>query len=117
MKPLDYDAIAPAFDNRYRTNEFEGIRATLVSFLDPTSSPGVLEIGCGTSHWLSSIQSCVRVAVGLDPSRYAPAATVRHMFERGGFIGVSTEVAQHSIAWIGTHEEDRECTICYQELE
>jgi ubiquinone/menaquinone biosynthesis C-methylase UbiE len=83
MKPVDYDAIAPAFEQRYRSNRFEGVRATLAAFLNVDSARDVLEIGCGTGHWLSIFENDVRLSAGLDSSMGMLARArerVRHAF-------------------------------------
>jgi ubiquinone/menaquinone biosynthesis C-methylase UbiE len=48
----DYDRIADRFDTRYRDYAYDGVRQTLLNFLGPEPS-SVLEVGCGTGHWLA----------------------------------------------------------------
>lgn len=48
----DYDRIADRFDTRYGLYAYDGVRATLVDFLGPQPA-AVLEVGCGTGHWLT----------------------------------------------------------------
>ena len=57
----DYDRIADRFDTRYRFYAYDGVRETLLDFLggEPIA---VLEVGCGTGHWLPPNAS------GVDPS-------------------------------------------------
>lgn len=64
----DYDAVAGKFDLRYRHFEYRGIQRALKRFLDQRS-PTVLEVGCGTGHWLSRMKNSGARAYGLDPSR------------------------------------------------
>ena len=60
----DYDRIADRFDTRYRFYGYDGVRDTLINFLGaPPCS--VLEVGCGTGHWLSAVSEA-----GLTPSPY-----------------------------------------------
>jgi|KBSSwiStaDraftv2_1062776.scaffolds.fasta_scaffold432337_2 ubiquinone/menaquinone biosynthesis C-methylase UbiE len=47
-----YDRIAGHFDMRYRDYAYDGVRETLFNFLGPEPSQ-VLEVGCGTGHWLA----------------------------------------------------------------
>lgn len=65
----DYDRIAETYDRRYRNNDYSGVEQALLLFVG-TEEPGrrVLEVGCGTGHWLELL-SCrgFRVA-GLDAS-------------------------------------------------
>jgi ubiquinone/menaquinone biosynthesis C-methylase UbiE len=66
--PADYDAIAQRYDQRYRTNRFEGVQQTLADFIGADSTTrDILEIGCGTGHWLASLETSGIVA-GVDPS-------------------------------------------------
>jgi ubiquinone/menaquinone biosynthesis C-methylase UbiE len=61
----DYDAVADRFDVRYRRYRYSGVRETLLGFLGGASA--VLEVGCGTGHWLAEIGERRRLA-GIDPS-------------------------------------------------
>jgi ubiquinone/menaquinone biosynthesis C-methylase UbiE len=66
----DYDRVAPAFDRRYALYEYAGTRDAVLEF---TKAGGdVLEVGCGTGHWLETVRSANAVArhrvVGLEPS-------------------------------------------------
>jgi ubiquinone/menaquinone biosynthesis C-methylase UbiE len=60
----DYDQIADRFDTRYRLYPYDGVRETLLNFLGPQPS-AVLEVGCGTGHWLSAVEA------RLKPSPYS----------------------------------------------
>ena len=68
----DYDRIADRFDRRYALYPYDGVRQTLHDFLGPQPS-AVLEVGCGTGHWLAAVNSARRSAdgaklAGADPS-------------------------------------------------
>ncbi len=52
----DYDRIADRFDKRYSLYRYDGVRAALLNFLGPTPL-ATLEVGCGTGHWLASLQA------------------------------------------------------------
>lgn len=67
----DYDRIADRFDTRYRLYRYDGVRETLLNFVGAASS--VLEVGCGTGHWLAEARlhpspSHDRFVAGIDPS-------------------------------------------------
>jgi SAM-dependent methyltransferase len=62
----DYDAVADRFDLRYRRHSYSGVRETIASFLG--DAPGVLEVGCGTGHWLAEIAAGRHRLAGIDPS-------------------------------------------------
>jgi ubiquinone/menaquinone biosynthesis C-methylase UbiE len=66
--PVEYDAIAPAYDRRYALHEYGGVEDAVRRFASAASAPEVLEVGCGTGHWLAALAPHVRSAAGLDPS-------------------------------------------------
>jgi len=69
-----YDKVAERFNTRYELYEYAGTRDAVLNFLG--SGPcDVLEVGCGTGHWLEAVRSAEAVAlqrqrrlVGLEPS-------------------------------------------------
>jgi ubiquinone/menaquinone biosynthesis C-methylase UbiE len=65
---VDYDVVAPAYDARYERNRYEGVETALRRFIGEPGSVDVAEVGCGTGHWLASLQGRVRTAAGLDLS-------------------------------------------------
>jgi ubiquinone/menaquinone biosynthesis C-methylase UbiE len=62
----DYDRIAAGYDRRYTLHEYAGVRATLLSFIGDSHS--VLEVGCGTGHWLAILAAERSVVAGLEPA-------------------------------------------------
>ena len=62
----DYDAIADRYDARYVHYAYDGVRETLLNFLGPEPNT-VLEVGCGTGHWLAVAQERPILA-GVDRS-------------------------------------------------
>jgi SAM-dependent methyltransferase len=65
----DYDAIADRFDTRYGLYAYDGVAETLRGFAGDAAA--VLEVGCGTGHWLAALQngaSAPRFFAGIDPS-------------------------------------------------
>lgn len=65
----DYDRIADRFDIRYRCYGYDGVRETLVNFLGRGPN-AILEVGCGTGHWLAVAHDARRrpSVYGIDPS-------------------------------------------------
>jgi ubiquinone/menaquinone biosynthesis C-methylase UbiE len=69
LAKVDYDAIAQSYDRRYRDNDYSGVEITLRSFVGSGRAPGrVLEVGCGTGHWLRVISGLGLRVAGLDAS-------------------------------------------------
>jgi ubiquinone/menaquinone biosynthesis C-methylase UbiE len=65
LKRVDYDDVAPDYDQRYARNRYEGTASALQEFIG-TSLPATLEVGCGTGHWLASLAGQARPVVGID---------------------------------------------------
>ena len=65
----DYDRIADRFDTRYRFYGYDGVRETLLDFLGREPN-AVLEVGCGTGHWLAVAHEArpKPSPYGIDPS-------------------------------------------------
>jgi ubiquinone/menaquinone biosynthesis C-methylase UbiE len=66
MSKVNYDQVAPAYDRRYTENEYPGTDAALRTFVDGAGH--VLEVGCGTGHWLAQMHAWGCRVSGLDPS-------------------------------------------------
>jgi ubiquinone/menaquinone biosynthesis C-methylase UbiE len=64
----DYATIAPHYDQRYRVVDYRGIAEALLEFVEPASVPDVLEVGCGTGHWLRFLGHGRGRRAGIDPS-------------------------------------------------
>ena len=67
----DYDSIAGRYDRRYQIHEYAGVRATLMDFVGESTE--VVEVGCGTGHWLQELArsaggSGERTIAGVEPT-------------------------------------------------
>ncbi len=79
MKTVNYDNIADGYDKRYETAYgHHGVASTLLDMIRAANAKRVLEVGCGTGHWLAVVRDCVHV-VGIDVSlaTLQKAASVR----------------------------------------
>jgi ubiquinone/menaquinone biosynthesis C-methylase UbiE len=65
---VDYDQIAPSYDQRYGALQYEGVASTLLSLARAGPAERILEVGCGTGHWLSELQPISPHVYGLDSS-------------------------------------------------
>jgi SAM-dependent methyltransferase len=83
---VNYDSIAATYDRRYFENDYSGVERALMAFVGPNATARVLEVGCGTGHWLRLLgESGIRVA-GVDASgnmlsyarARAPGAALAH---------------------------------------
>jgi ubiquinone/menaquinone biosynthesis C-methylase UbiE len=66
MPKVDYDEVAPAYDRRYAENEYPGTEAVLREVA--AGAAHVLEVGCGTGHWLAAMRAWGCRVSGLDSS-------------------------------------------------
>ncbi len=67
-KHVNYDQFARTYDRRYDALEYEGIGSTLSTFARTASAGRILEVGCGTGHWLAQLQKVAPRVYGLDRS-------------------------------------------------
>jgi cyclopropane fatty-acyl-phospholipid synthase-like methyltransferase len=64
---VNYDAIASGYDRRYRDNDYSGVERALEEFAGAASGR-VLEVGCGTGHWVRALIDRGVRAHGVDAS-------------------------------------------------
>jgi ubiquinone/menaquinone biosynthesis C-methylase UbiE len=67
-RTVDYDHIAKTYDRRYQENDYSGVEAALMAFVGERSDQHVLEVGCGTGHWLRSLDGAGIPVAGMDTS-------------------------------------------------
>ena len=65
---IDYDRIADTYDRRYLNNDYSGVEGAVADFAGQHPNDRVLEVGCGTGHWLRLISRRGIRAAGLDAS-------------------------------------------------
>lgn len=66
---VNYDQVAPTYDRRYQRNGYSDIEHALLQFMGDSSRLDVLEVGCGTGHWLEILRARGHHVTGLDFSR------------------------------------------------
>jgi ubiquinone/menaquinone biosynthesis C-methylase UbiE len=71
---VNYDSIAPTYDRRYVVSDYSGVERTVRAFVGPELIGHVLEVGCGTGHWLQVSGEHALHVVGVDVS--APMVAV-----------------------------------------
>jgi ubiquinone/menaquinone biosynthesis C-methylase UbiE len=64
----DYNRIAGRYDRRYDLHAYAGVKEALVSFVGSGSVSAVLEVGCGTGHWLAALTGTVPLLAGVEPA-------------------------------------------------
>jgi ubiquinone/menaquinone biosynthesis C-methylase UbiE len=68
-KRVDYDKIAPTFNQRYADNQIWLSGEAISRLAEQLNTRRALEVGCGTGHWLAYLSEEVPRLVGLDLSR------------------------------------------------
>jgi len=68
---VDYDRVAARYDRRYDIHQYAGVSETLFNFIGDAAA--VLEVGCGTGHWLAAVTGMPSprrptIIAGVEPS-------------------------------------------------
>jgi ubiquinone/menaquinone biosynthesis C-methylase UbiE len=90
VRRVDYDRIATTYDRRYRENDYSGVEAAIVAFVGERCQQRVLEVGCGTGHWLDVLARRGIGVTGVDPSAGMLAQATIHT-PRGVLVQGSAE--------------------------
>jgi ubiquinone/menaquinone biosynthesis C-methylase UbiE len=81
-RKTDYRPIAPVFDRRYHRNNYADTERALHHFLASPGHVDVLDVGCGTGHWIGQLGSGRHRIVGVDASaEMLQEAAMRGPFE------------------------------------
>jgi ubiquinone/menaquinone biosynthesis C-methylase UbiE len=64
----DYNSISGTYDRRYEINPLNGVAGALRDLIAEIRARRVLEVGCGTGHWLKTLGPQVDWIIGLDSS-------------------------------------------------
>jgi ubiquinone/menaquinone biosynthesis C-methylase UbiE len=65
----NYDSIAKTYDRRYLENDYSGVEEALMAFVGQDLPGRVLEVGCGTGHWLRLLDENRICVAGVDASK------------------------------------------------
>lgn len=68
MRVTDYDSISSQYDRRYQGQEYPGTEHALFTFIGDSRNVDVLEVGCGTGHWLRVLKDRAGFVAGIDLS-------------------------------------------------
>jgi SAM-dependent methyltransferase len=101
---VDYDAIAAQYDGRYRDTSFPGLEAALGQHVADAPCLRVLEVGCGSGHFVEVLARYGARVLGLDVSRGMLQQAVRRAADR-----LVRGAAEHLPFVTGSF--DRVCTI------
>ena len=67
-RTTDYDSISSQYDRRYQGQEYPGTAPALSTFLGQMGKVSVLEVGCGSEHWLKFLSGRGGFLTGFDLS-------------------------------------------------
>jgi ubiquinone/menaquinone biosynthesis C-methylase UbiE len=68
-RTVNYDDVSHTYDERYRTAyKPDGIASALSELAREVKAERILEIGCGTGHWLGILQALAPEVYGMDCS-------------------------------------------------
>ena len=67
---MNYDQVAPTYDRRfaYYAGPRQGVGAALLRLARDVRAERILEVGCGTGHWLRILRSVAHRTYGVDLS-------------------------------------------------
>ncbi|MGD9146426.1 MAG: class I SAM-dependent methyltransferase [Anaerolineae bacterium] len=67
-RQVNYDRIAPSYNRRYASGGQQGVAITLRELARALGAGRILEVGCGTGHWLARLEAVSGQLYGLDLS-------------------------------------------------
>jgi ubiquinone/menaquinone biosynthesis C-methylase UbiE len=67
-RQVNYNKVAPEYDRRYKKTDYSGVLQALLGFVGEAKIVQVLEVGCGTGHWLAELAGRGYPVTGLEPA-------------------------------------------------
>lgn len=65
---VNYNNISPVYNERYKVSPLDGVKTKLISIIDSQKPSNILEVGCGTGHWLNILFQKNYNPIGADYS-------------------------------------------------
>jgi len=65
---VDYNTLSASYDARYDFGRLAGIQGALEDLIHRLGGASILEVGCGTGHWLKELEASERRIFGVDAS-------------------------------------------------
>ncbi len=65
---VDYDAVASTYNRRFAEERRSRTLVALQGVVNAMPGDRVLEVGCGTGHWLEGLSGASKYLYGIDPS-------------------------------------------------
>lgn len=66
---VNYNSIADQYDCRYKVGNYAGIERRLMEFVADVHKGTILEVGCGTGHWIQTLTSRGYKVAGVEPAQ------------------------------------------------
>lgn len=80
---VDYDRVAPRYDRRHADGGLKGPARALQALAREVGAGAVLEVGCGTGHWLDVLHAALPAAAGPFHGLDLSAGMLAHAQARG----------------------------------
>ena len=69
IERVDYNNISSIYNTRYKMNPLKGFHSFLQEFYNNKLPKRILEVGCGTGHWLNCFSNSECHSFGVDYSK------------------------------------------------
>jgi len=68
-RKVDYNSISTEYNKRYSASPLPGVKEKLITLVKSQHPKTILEVGCGTGHWLNVLAPFCSKLFGLDYSK------------------------------------------------